>query len=1510
MKRKRLLAWLLTLVMCLSEIGGTGIKAYAAGEKETAAESDAGDDEQPDDGAAFVKNSGNTMIGVSGIHAPQTSNPISLDNNVTPWNGSYVYFGKYKGTPVKYRMLTTGNENYYTYRMVLDCDNLLYKSEWSSGYIFSNDRPNMLTSLEYESIDDDSWSYPTGIENQKYGYYGDGTRKKNVINTTKPASYWLRDSEKKELYDSEKYGKIVNEKGEVTNHYNNDEEHYVSPTFYVKLYTVLFSSAVKGDIGEIGTEYKLTVDFYGLPIKITDEKQVQLRANEVTVPYTIYGENAKYANAVTVLITDGEFKNDGYGKPVPNILYYGKLDIKGGFASSKTGTFKLPSGLTAEGWGTDYRVYIIPEVINDTYSTDYAGSPKEIKKEALDIVESFKVTFDTKEYGTAPAPQTVEKGQKAVKPDIPKASGVTFEGWYSNPACTGDAFDFDTPITADITLYAKWVIATWKVSFNANCDDATDMPQPQTPLKGNCAIEPKDPKREGYAFGGWYKTASCEASSKYDFSKPVTGNITLYAKWKKLYEVSFDANGGSGSMAAVKVADGDYFTLPECDFTAPEKTEFCGWLIGSALRKTGTSIQITSDTVLEAYWLAQTYYTVTFHVQADKTEVEVLSGEKVAEPETPTMGEKIFLGWYTQGYADNSANDAYKYDFDTPVKRNLDLYAAWRDETKYHISVQPGLTGGGSVSIDKEYVMENEEVTVTVKPDEYFDLDHMERLPVEKLGKIVPRDVDASEFTKDGDTYTFTFRFPRVKVYEEHGGREYFDSTMTVMFKTRADHTHDLEKHASKKATCTVSGNKAWAECKTCHHIYEWDEEKDTIGFDRTWNPEWIIDPAMHRKIDTVEAKEPNCTVSGNRSYAVCRDCGTMWVNNNMGVEITMDDVILPIDSTAHEWDPATVSYSWADDLSTVTATCCCIHNSEHTYMEAADVTRTVVKEPTCEEDGIASYTSDAFANPMFAVQSKTGEPIAKLGHDWQAPVYEWSADLMSVTATIECSRDASHNKSETVAPKVSDMEGYKRYTATFTGEGFEEQVRDIAEVSFDMNGVAASDVPNVQKVDLNDPAVKPFMNPSAAGYVFTGWYSDEDATQVYDFDTPITKKTVIYAGWLNESATVFTVDFNMMGHGTVIAPVKVEDGKKLPRPVDPKASGMEFGGWYTEEECKNAYDFGTAVTKDFTLYAKWSEKAEPDPVKGGRSALDPLPEILSDTEDIYLVKGQKFDIPDGWSIARDDKASKKIISISKKGKFTAKKTGDAQMVFGGRTVKVHVYKPAMAKKSYKLEALATQPIELKDYPADKMSVLWYSASPDVATVDEDGKVTAHAKGSAKITAYINGSAYTCTVKVSEKEAVAKERTMHVTSGKSKTINVKVPGVKKLEWKSASDNIASVKKNKVTANAPGKTILSASANETQYTIELYSENLSISSEDARFVKGKGENKYSLALKKGDKIKLTTDASLDQAAVFKSSKPMVAFIDEDGNVEARSKGSGKFTTKLNGKTISVTVKVEE
>ena len=70
------------------------------------------------------------------------------------------------------------------------------------------------------------------------------------------------------------------------------------------------------------------------------------------------------------------------------------------------------------------------------------------------IPNTFTVTFNTN-GGSAIDPLIVEEGNKATRPADPTRSGYTFSGWYSDSALTG-AFDFDTAITSDITLYAKW----------------------------------------------------------------------------------------------------------------------------------------------------------------------------------------------------------------------------------------------------------------------------------------------------------------------------------------------------------------------------------------------------------------------------------------------------------------------------------------------------------------------------------------------------------------------------------------------------------------------------------------------------------------------------------------------------------------------------------------------------------------------------------------------------------------------------------------------------------------------------------------------------------------------------------------------------------------------------------------------------------------------------------------------------------------------------------------------
>lgn len=70
---------------------------------------------------------------------------------------------------------------------------------------------------------------------------------------------------------------------------------------------------------------------------------------------------------------------------------------------------------------------------------------------------------------------------------------------------------------------------------------------------------------------------------------------------------------------------------------------------------------------------------------------------------------------------------------------------------------------------------------------------------------------------------------------------------------------------------------------------------------------------------------------------------------------------------------------------------------------------------------------------------------------------------------------------------------------------------------------------------------------------------------------------------------STYTVTFNANGHGTAPAAQNVTSGGKATEPTAPTATGFTFGGWYTEAECTNKYNFSTAVTKNITLYAKWT---------------------------------------------------------------------------------------------------------------------------------------------------------------------------------------------------------------------------------------------------------------------------------------------------------------------------------
>jgi len=217
---------------------------------------------------------------------------------------------------------------------------------------------------------------------------------------------------------------------------------------------------------------------------------------------------------------------------------------------------------------------------------------------------TYTVTFDANGHGTAPAPQTVLSGNTATEPTAPTAAGWIFGGWYKEAACT-NAFDFSTPITADITLYAKWTEegttptpTTYTVTFDANGHGTA--PTTQTVEEGKTATKPADPTETGWVFGGWYREAAC--TNAFDFSTPITGDITLYAKWTvATYTVTFDANGHGTAPAAQTVEHGKTATKP-ANPTAGGWT-FKGWYTEAACTNAfDFSTAITGNITLYAKW--------------------------------------------------------------------------------------------------------------------------------------------------------------------------------------------------------------------------------------------------------------------------------------------------------------------------------------------------------------------------------------------------------------------------------------------------------------------------------------------------------------------------------------------------------------------------------------------------------------------------------------------------------------------------------------------------------------------------------------------------------------------------------------------------------------------------------------------------------------------------------------------------------------------------------------------
>ena len=218
---------------------------------------------------------------------------------------------------------------------------------------------------------------------------------------------------------------------------------------------------------------------------------------------------------------------------------------------------------------------------------------------------TYVVNFNT-DGGNSVSNQIINKDGTITKPQDPVRDGYKFLGWYSNNVL----FDFNTPITKNLELIAKWEKAkdnsTTGTTTTTKKNDTTSSTTKKTTTKkndttnttttkktttttteakkytvkfdsnggskvsskevtsGSKVTKPSNPTRTGYKFGGW--TLNNKA---YDFNSKVTSNITLVAKWTaKTYTVKVSSVDEYSPARILSVyEDGSKISFKQINYT-------------------------------------------------------------------------------------------------------------------------------------------------------------------------------------------------------------------------------------------------------------------------------------------------------------------------------------------------------------------------------------------------------------------------------------------------------------------------------------------------------------------------------------------------------------------------------------------------------------------------------------------------------------------------------------------------------------------------------------------------------------------------------------------------------------------------------------------------------------------------------------------------------------------------------------------------------------------------------
>ena len=885
-----------------------------------------------------------------------------------------------------------------------------------------------------------------------------------------------------------------------------------------------------------GTEYHKEILEYGSVI--TSIQDPTKEGHTFTGWYTKDNEKVSYPITITKNITlyskyeinsyKVSYYNEGKKYIDDQKINYGENALKPNTDPSKIGyTFKYWS-LKEDGEEYEFSTKIT----------------KDITLYAVYEINKYTVTYINE--GIEYHKETAEYGSVITSIQNPTKEGYTFTGWYTKD---NEKVSYPITVTEDITLYSKYEINSYKVSYY---NEGKKYIEDQKINYGENALKPNtNPSKIGYTFKYW---SLKENGEEYEFSTKITKDITLYAVYEiNKYTLTYINEGIEYHKETAEYGS----VITSIQDPIKEGYTFIGWYDENN-QKVSYPITVTEDITLHSKYEINTY-TVSFYHNNEKyvENQKVNYGESAVKPSTdPTKEDYNFSGWVIKG-----TNN--KYDFTSNVTKDIELESSFTAKPTYTVTFKIE-----NEVILTENVIEGHKVTSKEAPYKkgyLFDKWYSdEELTIENNfnEKIMNNKTIYGKYNENKHTVTYI-----------NEGTTYYTEEVLDSFTAKGPSTNPSKegytfKYFSKDKKVAFDYNAEITEDATLYAVYEINKYTVTyINEESEYHKEELTYGSKHEKIE--DPFKTGYTFIG-------------WYNENE--EKVEYPITVTKDITLHskyEINKYTVTY--------INEGAKYIEDQQINYKEKA-----VKPEPNPSKIGYTfKYWSLKENGEEYTFNSEITKNITLYA------VYE----INKYTVTYINEESEYHKEELTYGSKHEKIEDPFKTGYTFIGwyNENEEKVEYPITVTKDITLHSKYEINKYtvtyinegakyiedQQINYKEKAVKPEPNPSKIGYTFKYWSLKENGEE-YIFNSEITKDTTLYAVYnINKYTVTFknydgsTLQEETLEYGTL----PVYKGE-IPTREKTKEYTYTFKGWDKEiTEVTNNQEYIATYTETKNKY-------------------------------------------------------------------------------------------------------------------------------------------------------------------------------------------------------------------------------------------------------------------------------------------------------------------------------------